>query len=114
MKDIMAIAAKCRNPVVRNALLAVAATGRGDELADRLARVEIKTASRDAKTARAEHGRICDDIHARDAKGNPKYTDPMIAEYVAISDADSRAHAAWVVRNVIRTARREADATQWT
>jgi hypothetical protein len=114
MSDLMEFAAKCRNPVVRNALLAVAATGQDEELADRLARVEIKTASRDAKTARAEHARICDDIHARGAKGNPKYADPMIAEYVAISDADSRAHAARVVRNALRMARREADARQVT
>ena len=105
MKDLLELAAKCRNPIVRNAILANAATGRGEELAERLARVEIRSAKRDAEAARAEHARIFAEAVAQGevGKGNRRFVDPMIAELSAISDADARATRA---RRVVEALRR--------
>lgn len=92
MKDILKIAAKCRNPLLRNALLVVAATGRGWELAERLARAEIRKARRTARAARAAFNQIADAADAAGArgKGDPRFVDPMTAELSVMSEAAIR------------------------
>ena len=100
--DYIELAAKCRNPVVRNALLANAVTGGSGGLSRRLVNIEIKTASRDAEAARRNHARICAEIRARGAEGDPKYVNPMIAEYAAISEAERRESEARQVANALR------------
>ena len=107
MTDLVELAAKCRNPIVRNALLAVAATGQGDELADRLARAEIRDAAAVGRETRLAQERIFREAQAAGARhrGDPRFVNQAIAEYTVMADADYREANARKARKALRAMR---------
>lgn len=105
--ELLELAAKCRNPVMRNALLAVAASGRGEELADRLARAEIREAAavgRETRLAQERIFRAADAAGAR-GRGDPRFVNPTLAEYAVMADADFREADARKARKALRAMR---------
>ena len=108
MVDLIELAAKCRNPVVRNALMA-AASGRERDVAAarRLAFVAARDAGRDANATRAEHERFVRAALAAGLRGDPDAIDASLDMMEGIMDADARLEEA---RNALRALRKAGSA----
>ena len=109
MTDLVELAAKCRNPVVRNALVAAAITGE-TRTAERLASTEARHVSEEWSEASAAHERISDEIERRGLVGERNAVKAALVEYLEIADADKRLFTLERAQNALRALRRAGTA----
>ena len=107
--DLIGLAAKCRNPVVRNALIAAAITGE-TRTAKRLASAEARHVSEEWNEASAAHERVSDEIERRGLVGERNAIRAALVEYLEIADADKRLFALERAQNTLRALRRAREA----
>ena len=104
-KLLIAAAAKVKNQVVRNVLLATVTAGRSTELAERLARAEIRSASTTSQAARAEQKRFCLDAIAAGRTGDGIALATAVTLTETADRADESAEAAKEALHALREGR---------
>lgn len=89
--QLLELAQRCRNPVVRAALAAAAAGAGTEATAARRLAVEKRRASADEREARTRHGHIFDEaLRTGWRPGDPAVVNSMVAELKEIQDAVER------------------------
>ena len=102
MTDLVELAAKCRNPVVRNALLA-AAGGNGLDAARKTLTKEQRCVTAERQEAATAHELISDEIERRGLFGERNAMKGALIEYLGIVDADKRL---FMIERALRALRR--------